>query len=148
LPVTGKIVEFGEDALSMTELVKMVRLPMAQHVTEKVDKLKREKGSKKTVLRNYVKVMEKLLNANRESDKLRLWLSLYAWMVMSGVIFLRTPYGAAWSMQKYMEDVRAMAEYAWAAAMWRILVEAVEEMQRKVEGPILDVHMNGFSLLI
>ncbi|KAJ8429004.1 hypothetical protein Cgig2_025671 [Carnegiea gigantea] len=59
LPVTGKIMEFGEDDLSMTELVRM-------YITDKSDKLKREKGSKKPVFRNYIKVMKKLLDANKE----------------------------------------------------------------------------------
>ncbi|KAJ8427146.1 hypothetical protein Cgig2_005204 [Carnegiea gigantea] len=95
LPVTGKIVEFGEDDLSTTELARMVRLRMAQYVTEKSDNLKSEKGRKRPVFRNYLKVMKKLLDANKEPEKLGLWLSLYAWRVMSGVMFPKTPYGAA-----------------------------------------------------
>ncbi|KAJ8427794.1 hypothetical protein Cgig2_032853 [Carnegiea gigantea] len=127
LPVTGKIVEFGEDDLSTTELAKMS------------DNLKSEKGSKRPVFRNYIKVMKKLLDANKELEKLGLWLSLYAWRVMSGVILSRTPYGAVWSVQKYIEDVHGVSEYAWAEAVWRVLVEAVEEMQRKLEGPVSDL---------
>ncbi|KAJ8426950.1 LOW QUALITY PROTEIN: hypothetical protein Cgig2_022632 [Carnegiea gigantea] len=50
---------------------------------------------------------------------------------MSGVMFPRTPYGATWSVPKYMEDVRGMGEYAWAEAVQRVLVDAVEKMQRK-----------------
>jgi len=95
LSVTGKLVEFGEDDLSMTELARMVRLRMAQSVTEKSEHLKSEKGRKRPVFRNY---MKKLLNANKESEKLELWLGLCAWRVMSGVMFPRTPYRAAWSM--------------------------------------------------
>ncbi|KAJ8440453.1 hypothetical protein Cgig2_013612 [Carnegiea gigantea] len=91
LSVTGKRVEFGEDDLSATELARMVRLCMAQYITEKSDKLKREKGSKKLVFRNYIKVMKKLLDANKELEKLGLWLSLCTWMAMSGVMFPRTP---------------------------------------------------------
>ncbi|KAJ8423572.1 hypothetical protein Cgig2_013325 [Carnegiea gigantea] len=147
LPVTGKIVEFGEDDLSTTELVRMVRLRMAQYVTEKSDNLKSEKGRKRPVFRNYIKVIKKLLNANKALEKLELWLSLYAWRVMSGVMFLRTPYRAAWSVQKYMEDVCEMGEYMWAEAVWRVLIEAVEEIQWKLKGPVFDVQMNGFSLL-
>ncbi|KAJ8444430.1 hypothetical protein Cgig2_005952 [Carnegiea gigantea] len=118
-------VEFGEDDLSATELVRMVRLRMAQYVAEKSGKLKMEKGSKKPVFRNYLKVVNKLLDANKEPEKLGLWLSLYAWMVMSGVMFLRTPYGVAWSVHTYIEDIRGWGEYAWAEAVWRLLVEAL-----------------------
>ena len=117
-------------------------------MTEKSDNLKSENGRKRSVFRNYIKVMKKLLDANKEPKKLEMWLSLYAWRVMSGVMFPRTPYGTAWSVQKYMEDVRRMNEYAWAEAVWRVLVEAIEEIQRKLEGSVSDVQMNGFSLLI
>ncbi|KAJ8426136.1 LOW QUALITY PROTEIN: hypothetical protein Cgig2_022433 [Carnegiea gigantea] len=108
LPVMGKRVEFDEDDLCTTELTRMVRLRMAQYVTETSDKLKSEKGARS---QNYIKVMKKLLDANKESEKLELWLSLYAWMVMSEVMFPRTPYRAAWSVQKYMKDVHGMGEY-------------------------------------
>ncbi|KAJ8441664.1 hypothetical protein Cgig2_019051 [Carnegiea gigantea] len=148
LPVTGKTVEFAEGDFSTIDIARMVRRRMAQYATEKSDKLKREKGSKKPVFRNYTKVMKKLLDANNEPEKVELWLSLYAWMVMSGLMFPRTSYGAAWSMQTYMQDVRRLGEYAWAEAVWRVLIEAVEEMQRKLEGHVSDVQMNGFSLLL
>ncbi|KAJ8434227.1 LOW QUALITY PROTEIN: hypothetical protein Cgig2_005906 [Carnegiea gigantea] len=147
-PVTDKVVEFGEDDLSTTELVRMVRLRMAQYVKEKSENLKSEKGRKRLVFRNYINVMKKQLDANKEPEKLGLWLSLYAWRVMNRVMFLRTPYGAAWSMHKYMEDIHRMGEYVWAEAVWCILVEAIEKMQRKLERPVSDVQMNRFFLLI
>ena len=49
---------------------------------------------------------------------------------------------------KYMKDIHGMGEYAWAEALCRILMEAVEGMYRKLEGPVSDVQINGFSLLI
>ena len=129
LPVTGIRVKFGEDDLSMTELAGMVRLHMVEYVTKKSDKLKREKGSKKPVLRNHIKVIKKLLDANKEPEKLGLWLRLYAWMVMSGVMFPKISYGAAWSAEKYMDDVHGMGEYDWVKVVWHVLIEGVEEMQ-------------------
>ncbi|KAJ8429584.1 hypothetical protein Cgig2_023790 [Carnegiea gigantea] len=78
LLVTGKIVEFGEDDLSTIELARMVCLRMAQYVTGKSENLKSEKGRKRPVFRNYIKLMKKLLDANKEPEKLGLWLSLYA----------------------------------------------------------------------
>ncbi|KAJ8425342.1 hypothetical protein Cgig2_032271 [Carnegiea gigantea] len=62
---------------------------------EKSDNLKSERGRKGPVFRNYIKVIKKLLDVNKEPEKLGLWLSLYAWRLMSGVMFPRTPYGAA-----------------------------------------------------
>ncbi|KAJ8435883.1 hypothetical protein Cgig2_010916 [Carnegiea gigantea] len=76
LPVTGKRVEFDEDDLCSTELARMVGLRMAQYVTEKSDNLNSEKGRKKPVFRNYIKVMKKLMDTNKEPEKLGLWLSL------------------------------------------------------------------------
>ncbi|KAJ8429561.1 hypothetical protein Cgig2_010274 [Carnegiea gigantea] len=49
--LTGKRVEFGEDDLCRTELANMVRLRMAQYVTEKSDNVKSGKGRKKPVFR-------------------------------------------------------------------------------------------------
>ena len=54
LPVTGKIVEFGEDDFSMTELARMVCLRMTQYVTEKSNNQKSEKGKMRPVVRNYI----------------------------------------------------------------------------------------------
>jgi len=47
------------------------------------------------VFRNYIKMTKKLLDVNKEPEKLGLWLSLYTWRVISGVMFPRTPYEAA-----------------------------------------------------
>ncbi|KAJ8442944.1 hypothetical protein Cgig2_019517 [Carnegiea gigantea] len=71
LPVTGKIVEFGEDDLFTTELARMVCLCMGQYVTKKGDNLKSEKGRKRPVFRNYIKMMKKLLDTNKESEFIR-----------------------------------------------------------------------------
>ncbi|KAJ8437854.1 hypothetical protein Cgig2_002988 [Carnegiea gigantea] len=134
LPVIDKVVEFGDDDLSMIELTRMVRLRAAQYVIEKSDNLKSEKGRKRPVFTNYIKVIKKLLDTNNEPEKL--------------VMLPRTPYRVAWSVQKYIENVRRMGKYVWVEAMCCVLVEAIEDMQRKLEGPVFDVQMNGFSLLI
>ncbi|KAJ8434762.1 hypothetical protein Cgig2_019687 [Carnegiea gigantea] len=70
LPVTSKVVEFGEDNLSTTKLAMMVRLRMAQYVTEKSDNPKSEKGRQRPVFRNYINVIKKLLEANKEPEKM------------------------------------------------------------------------------
>jgi len=141
-------VEFREDNLLMAQSVSVVRLHMTQYVTGKSDMLEMKKRSKKPMFRNYVKVMKKLLDANKEPKKFGLWLSLHVWMVMSGVMFLRTPYGVAWSVEKDIKDIHGMGKYAWVKAIWHVHVEAVEEMQRKFKGYVSNVYMNGFSLLI
>ena len=82
-------------------------------------------------------------------DRVGVWMKIYAFMVLSGVLFPRTPYGAAWNLLQYVEDIDRMGEYAWAEAVWRVLVETIEDTQRKLyEGPISEVQLNGFCVLI
>jgi len=48
-----------------------------------------------------------------------------------------------------VEDIDRMGEYAWAEAVWRVLVETIEDTQRKLyEGPISEVQLNGLCVLI
>jgi len=93
--------------------------------------------------------MRKLCEANRGEDQVGLWLQLFALMVMSGLIFSRTPYGAAWGVEKYVHDVTGLAKYNWAKAVWRVLVKSLDEIQQKLaRRDVSDVQMNGFTLLI
>ncbi|KAJ8437549.1 hypothetical protein Cgig2_017902 [Carnegiea gigantea] len=70
-------------------------------------------------------------------------------MVISGVLFPRTPYGATWGMLHYTENIEQMGQYNWAEAVWRVVVETIEDTQKKLcAGPLSDVQLNGFSLLI
>ena len=81
-------------------------------------KLMRVKGSKKPkVFRNYIKVIRKLCEANKAEEQVGLWLQLFVWMVMSGLFFLRTPYRAAWGVEKYVEDVGGLGKYNWVEAV-------------------------------
>jgi len=49
-------------------------------------------------------------------------------MVMSGLFFPTTPYGVAWGVEKYVEDVGSLGKYNWAEAVWRVLVESLDEI--------------------
>ena len=70
-------------------------------------------------------------------------------MILSGVLFPRMPYGAAWTLRHYVGDMNAMREYAWAKAVRRVLVEIIEDTQRKLsKGPLSKVQLNGFCVLI
>ncbi|KAJ8438972.1 hypothetical protein Cgig2_018883 [Carnegiea gigantea] len=60
---------------------------------------------------NYVNVMMELCEENAEADRVGIWLRLYAFIVLSGVFFPRTPYGAAWSLLHYVDDVDGMGQY-------------------------------------
>ncbi|KAJ8425564.1 hypothetical protein Cgig2_012307 [Carnegiea gigantea] len=75
-----------------------------------------------------------LCEENAEEDWVGIWLKLYAFIMLSGVFFSRTPYRAAWSLLHYVDDV---------------VVESIEDMQRKLaRGPLSEVQLNGLCLLI
>jgi len=106
-------------------------------------------GKNRQFFRNYVAAMAKLCEKNNGDKEVGLWLRLYVFMVLSGVLFPRTSYRAVWSMLHYVEDVDEMAGYAWAEAVWRVLVETMEDTQRKLaDGPLSKLQLNGFCLLI
>ena len=63
---------------------------------------------------------------------MRIWLKLYAFIILSGVLFPRTPYGAAWSFLRYTDDVAGMCQYAWAEVIWRVVVDAIDDTKKKI----------------
>ena len=60
-------------------------------------------------------------------DWVRLWVRIYAFFILSGALFPRTPYGAAWGMLHYVEDIDGMSQYNWAEAVWRVVMETIED---------------------
>ncbi|KAJ8423886.1 hypothetical protein Cgig2_002936 [Carnegiea gigantea] len=72
--------------------------------------------------------MKKLRQANRG------WAVaiIVGWMVMSGLFFPRTQYGAAWDVQKYIDYIGGLGQYLWAEVVQRVLVESLEEIQKKL----------------
>jgi len=149
LPTTGEIVQFG-DEVDISDLASLVRQQMTVYVEDKRGKLMRDIGSKKLkVFKHYINVMWILCEANKGQDQLGLWLQLLAWMVISGLFFLRTPCGATWGVQKYVQDVEGLALYNWVEAVWDIFLESLEETQQNLEREDMsDVQMNGFTPLI
>jgi len=61
--------------------------------------------------------MVALCDENNGNDKLGVWLRLYAFVVLSSVLFPRTPYGAVWSLLHYVEDIQGIGSYDWAKAV-------------------------------
>ena len=69
---------------------------MAKYVEGKRLKLILDKGGQKQeVFRHYMKVKRRLCKVKQDQHQVELWLKLFYWMVMSGLLFPRTPYGAA-----------------------------------------------------
>ena len=46
-------------------------------------------------------------------------------IVLSGVLFPRTPYGATWSVLRYADDVAGMGQYAGAEAICALCFQRV-----------------------
>ena len=68
---------------------------------------------------------------------------------MSVLFFPKTPYGAAWGVEKYVQDFAGLGKYNWAEVVWRVLVESLDEMQQRLgRGDMSDMQMNDFTLLI
>ncbi|KAJ8452972.1 hypothetical protein Cgig2_014735 [Carnegiea gigantea] len=132
LPGIGKKVELdGEEV--MTEVGNMVRARMAEwERAEMARRVPKKSGQKRRFFKNYVNVMMELCEENAEADRVGIWLRLYAFIVVSGVFFPRTPYGAAWSLLHYVDDVDCMGQYAWAEAIWEVVVESIEDTQKKL----------------
>ena len=42
--------------------------------------------------------------------------------------------------------MEGLSRYAWAEAMWRYLVDAIEDMQRRLTSDVSQIQFNGFSL--
>ncbi|KAJ8434758.1 hypothetical protein Cgig2_019683 [Carnegiea gigantea] len=91
----------------------------------------RRLGKKRRFFRNYMSTMAALCEENSEDDQVGLWVRIYAFMILSGVLFPRTPYEAA------CEDIEGMGQYNWAKAVWRVVVDTIEDTQRKLySGPL------------
>ncbi|KAJ8420616.1 hypothetical protein Cgig2_023143 [Carnegiea gigantea] len=137
LPATRKIVELDREEVT-TEVGEMVRGCMAEWEREKiVTRLPGRSGKKRRFFWNYVSAMVALYEGNSKDDQVRLWVRIYAFMILSGVLFPRTLYGAAWSMMQYVEDIEGMGQYNWAEAVWRVIGETIEDTQRKLcSGPL------------
>ncbi|KAJ8425145.1 hypothetical protein Cgig2_032651 [Carnegiea gigantea] len=149
LPGTGKKVELDREEVS-TEVGDMVRARMGEwERKEMARRVPRRSGKKRRFLKHYVNVMMELCDENAQEDRVGIWLRLYAFIVLSGVLFPRTPYGAAWSLLRYVDDVEGMGQYAWAEAVWQVVVDFIEDTQRKLcRGPLSEVQLNGLCLLI
>ena len=75
-------------------------------------------GKKRHFFRHYLNVMIQLCDEHVQEEQVGIWLKQYAFIVLSWVLFSRTPYGATWSVLRYTDDVAAMGQYAWAEAIW------------------------------
>ena len=74
-------------------------------------------GKKRRFFRSYISAMASVCAENNREDRVGLWVRIYAVFILSGVLFPRIPYGAAWRMLHYVEDIEGMGQYNWAEAV-------------------------------
>ncbi|KAJ8429677.1 hypothetical protein Cgig2_015019 [Carnegiea gigantea] len=117
LRTTGRIVELDGAEVSM-EVGNMVRARMAEWERQEMARTGKS-GKKRYFFRHYVNVMMELCEENAEKDRIGIWLRLYAFIALSGMFFPHTPYGAAWSLLHYTDNVEGMGQYARVEAIWR-----------------------------
>jgi len=144
LPATGEMVSFKDDGTT-TKIGEMVRKRVGEELRRrKVGGRSRDNR----VYKSSVAAMVYLLERDAGEEQLELWLKLYAWFVLSGLLFPRAVYKAAWELQRYANDVRRIGRYAWAEAVWRYMVQSLDDMQRRLANPVSHVQFNGFCLLL
>ncbi|KAJ8419611.1 hypothetical protein Cgig2_015005 [Carnegiea gigantea] len=52
-------------------------------------------------------------------------------------------------MLHHVEDIEGISQYNWAEAVWRVVVETIEDTQKKLcAGPLTEVQLNGLCRLI
>ena len=78
--------------------------------------------------KNFIATMVYLCEKNAQEEQLELWLKLYTWLVLSGLLFPRAMYGAARELQQYENDMYEMSHYAWTKAVWRYMVHSLDDM--------------------
>lgn len=80
-----------------TEVGSMVRERMLHWEREEmVSRVPGRSGKKWRFFRNYVSAMVALCDENKGDDHICMWVKIYVFKVLSGVLFPRTPYGDAW----------------------------------------------------
>lgn len=62
-------------------------------------------------------------------------------------MFPHSVYQAAWELQRHANDVQGVSGYAWVKAVWRYLVQCLDDMQSRLCSPISQLQFNGFSVL-
>jgi len=65
------------------------------------------------VYKNFIAAMVQLCEQNDGQEQLQIWLKLYTWFVMSGMLFPRGVYAIALELERYADDVRGWVGMHW-----------------------------------
>ena len=111
LLVTG--INFDDDTLT-TEFGDMVRHRVHQEQEEELRRRKVGSRSKdNSEFKNFVATITYLCEKNAVEELFELWLKLYTWFVLSGLLFPHSMCRATWELQRYANDVHRMSRYVW-----------------------------------
>ncbi|KAJ8419689.1 hypothetical protein Cgig2_003017 [Carnegiea gigantea] len=89
-PELGRAIELNRDEMS-TEVGDMVRERMNEWEREEmVSRVPGRSGKNRRFFRNYMSAMVALCDENNADDRVSVWVKIYAFMVISGVLFPRT----------------------------------------------------------
>ncbi|KAJ8423069.1 hypothetical protein Cgig2_009338 [Carnegiea gigantea] len=144
LPALGTRIELDRLEVS-TEMGRLVRERMYEWEREWLaEKVASRPAKKVRYFRKYVNCMASLAQEFNGEDQVGIFLRLYSWLVLSGVLFPWSLYGANWHMLGYADAPETLGQYAWAEAVWRDVVETMEDTQRKLYSGLLSkIQLNG-----
>ncbi|KAJ8435634.1 hypothetical protein Cgig2_000300 [Carnegiea gigantea] len=104
----GRAVELNRDEVS-TNVGNMVQERMLEwEKKEMVSRVLGRLGKKRRFFCNNVSVIVALCDENNGDYHVGIWVKIYAFVILSGVLFPRTPYEAAWGMLHYTENIQQM----------------------------------------
>jgi len=72
--------------------------------------------------KNFIRTMSNLYDENAEKEWIEVGLRLFAWMILSGLFFPRTPYRVTWFLERYVTFVTPLNEFACLEAILRFPV--------------------------
>ena len=68
-------------------------------------------GKKRHFFPSYVSAIVALYDENNGDYRICMWVKIYAFVMLSGVLFPHTMYGAAWGMLHYTDNMQQMGQY-------------------------------------
>ncbi|KAJ8428408.1 hypothetical protein Cgig2_024554 [Carnegiea gigantea] len=145
LPATGRHVTFDQRE-APCEVEDVVKAAMDDHMSR--ERARRQTGrANMRMYWNYVSVIIELCKQNNTPDRLGLFTKLYALLVISALLFPRTPGGVTWELIKMTKNGCGMTKYNWSQAVWSFLVEAIEDTKEKI--PLKkNLQMHGFATIL
>ncbi|KAJ8441250.1 LOW QUALITY PROTEIN: hypothetical protein Cgig2_000623 [Carnegiea gigantea] len=92
-------------------------------------------------------VKEVLKEVIGELETVGLFRKLYTLFIVIYLFFPQCAGGVAWDLIFVVEDMDRVVKYNWSEAVWKILVEAIEETTVKMQ-TTKNLQINGFAMIL